>query len=232
MSSLCWEVAAGAAFVGSHFLLSHPLRAPIVRAVGEMPFQGIYSLVALATFGWLALAFRAVPAETPLWAVGDGLWIVGTLIMLPASVLFVGSLRGNPALPGPPRGSAAPPEPRGVFSVTRHPMMWSFALWGVAHILLMPTPANIVLAKTIIILALVGAALQDRKKERLQPETWRAWEKHTSYWPLGAILSGRVKFSPAGMVPVIGGIALWLAATWAHLPLAGVPAGIWRWIGG
>jgi len=232
MSPLCWEVAAGAAFVGSHFLLSHPLRAPIVRAVGEMPFQGIYSLVALATFGWLALAFRAVPAETPLWAVGDGLWIVGTLIMLPASVLFVGSLRGNPALPGPPRAPGVPPEPRGVFSVTRHPMMWSLALWGVAHILVMPTPANIVLAKTIIILALVGAALQDRKKEKLQPETWRAWEKHTSYWPLGAILSGRVKFSPAGMVPVIGGIALWLAATWAHLPLAGIPAGIWRWIGG
>ena len=232
MSPLSWEITAAVAFVGSHFLLSHPLRGPIVRAIGEMPFQGVYSLVALATFGWLAVAFRAVPAETPLWAVGDGLWIVGTLIMLPASVLFVGSLRGNPALPGPPRGSAAPPEPRGVFSVTRHPMMWSFALWGVAHILLMPTPANIVLAKTIIILALVGAALQDRKKERLQPETWRAWEKHTSYWPLGAILSGRVKFSPAGMVPVIGGIALWLAATWAHLPLAGIPAGIWRWIGG
>jgi uncharacterized membrane protein len=232
MSPLCWEVAAGAAFVGSHFLLSHPLRAPIVGAIGEMPFQGVYSLVALATFGWLALAFRAVPAETPLWAVGDGLWIVGTLIMLPASVLFLGSLRGNPALPGPPRGTAAPPEPRGVFSVTRHPMMWGFALWGVVHILVMPTPANIVLATTIILLALVGAALQDRKKEKLQPETWRAWEQHTSYWPLGAILSGRVKFTPAGVVPVIGGIALWLAATWAHLPLAGIPAGIWRWIGG
>lgn len=230
MSPLSWEILAAVAFVGSHFLLSHPLRAPIVRAIGEMPFQGVYSLVALATFGWLALAFRAVPAETPLWAVGDGLWIVATLIMLPASVLFVGSLRGNPALPGPPRAPTAPPEPRGVFSVTRHPMMWGFALWGVAHILVMPMPANIVLAKTIIILALVGAALQDRKKERLQPEMWRAWEAQTSYWPLGAILSGRVKFTPAGVVPALGGIVLWLAATWAHLPLAGIPAGIWRWI--
>ncbi|WP_066824041.1 NnrU family protein [Sphingomonas mali] len=231
MSPLCWEIAAAAAFVGSHFLLSHPLRAPIVRAIGELPFQGVYSLVALATFGWLALAFRAVPAEAPFWAVGDGLWITATVIMFFASIMFVGSLLGNPALPGPPRASSAPPEPRGVFSVTRHPMMWSFALWGVAHILVAPTPANIVLAKTIIILALVGAALQDRKKEKLQPDTWRAWEAHTSYWPLGAILSGRVKFTPAGVVPALGGIALWLAATWAHLPLAGMPAGIWRWIG-
>ena len=202
-----------------------------MRAIGELPFQGIYSLIALATFGWLALAFRAVPAEAPFWAVGDGLWIAATVIMFFASVMFVGSLFGNPALPGPPRATSAPPEPRGVFSVTRHPMMWSFTLWGVAHILVAPTPANIVLAKTIIILALVGAALQDRKKEKLQPDTWRAWEAHTSYWPLAAILSGRVKFTPAGVVPAVGGIVLWLAATWAHLPLAGMPAGIWRWIG-
>jgi uncharacterized membrane protein len=230
MSPLCWEIAAAAAFVGSHFLLSHPLRAPIVRAIGEGPFMGLYSLVALATFGWLALAFRAAPPETPFWAVGDGLWIVATLLTYVASVLFVGSLRGNPALPGPPRAASAPPEPRGVFSVTRHPMMWSFALWGVAHILVAPSAANVVLAGTIVFLALVGAALQDRKKEKLQPATWRAWEAHTSYWPLGAILGGRVKFTPAGVVPVLGGIVLWLAATWAHLPLAGLPAGIWRWI--
>ena len=38
-------------FVGLHFLMSHALRAPLVRAVGEGPFRGIYSLVALITFG-------------------------------------------------------------------------------------------------------------------------------------------------------------------------------------
>jgi uncharacterized membrane protein len=229
MSPLCWEIVAAISFVGSHFLLSHPLRAPIVRVTGEGGFLGLYALVAAVTLGWLALAFRAVPPEAPLWAVGDGLWIVGTVIMYFASVLFVGSLLGNPALPGPPKASA--PEPRGVFSVTRHPMMWGFALWGLTHILVFPTPANIVLAKTIIVLALVGAALQDRKKEKLRPDMWPAWEAKTSYWPFAAILSGRTKFTPAGVVPILGGIALWLAASWAHLPLAGWPAGIWRWIG-
>ncbi|MGN6817745.1 MAG: NnrU family protein [Sphingomonas sp.] len=231
MSPLHWEILAAIAFVGTHFLLSHPLRGPIAGAIGEGAFLGLYSLVAAVTLVWLALAFRAVPAEAPLWAVGDGLWITGTVIMFFASVMFVGSLLGNPALPGPPRAASAPPEPRGVFSVTRHPMMWSFTLWGATHILVMPTWSNIVLAGTIILLALVGSALQDRKKERLQPDTWRAWESRTSYWPLAAILGGRVKFTPAGVVPALGGIALWLAATWAHLPLAGMPAGIWRWVG-
>ncbi|MDB5678166.1 NnrU family protein [Sphingomonas bacterium] len=230
MSPLCWEIAAALSFLGTHFLLSHPLRAPIVKAVGEAAFLGLYSLVAFATLGWLAFAFHAVPAEAPYWAVGDGLWITGTVLTYFASVLFVGSLLGNPALPNPTGRAAPPPEPRGVFSVTRHPMMWGFALWGVAHILVFPTPANIVLAKTIVVLALVGAFLQDKKKKRLQPETWPAWEAKTSYWPLAAILAGRVKFTPAGVVPILGGIALWLGATWAHQPLAGFGAGIWRWL--
>ena len=230
MSPLCWEIVAALSFLGTHFALSHPLRASIVSRIGERAFLGLYSLVAFATLGWLAFAFRAVPPEAPYWEVGDGLWITATLLTYVASVLFVGSLLGNPALPNPTGRATPVPEPRGVFSVTRHPMMWGFALWGVAHILVSPTPANIVLAKTIVVLALVGAFLQDKKKERLQPETWPAWEARTSYWPLAAILAGRVKFTPAGVVPILGGIALWLGASWAHLPLAGFAAGVWRWL--
>ena len=79
MSSLCWEIVAALSFLGTHFVLSHPLRAPIVRAVGEAAFLGLYSLVAFATLGWLAFAFRAVPAEAPYWAVGDGLWVAATI---------------------------------------------------------------------------------------------------------------------------------------------------------
>ena len=40
--------------------------------------------------------------------------------------------------------------------------------------------ANIIVAAAIIILALVGAALPDRKKEALEPDTWPDWEKKTS----------------------------------------------------
>ena len=50
-------LAASIALVGTHFLLSHPLRAPIVGAIGTGAFLGLYSLVALATLGWMAAAF-------------------------------------------------------------------------------------------------------------------------------------------------------------------------------
>ena len=54
-------LVALAAFVGTHFLMSHPLRAAMARALGAAGFMGIYSLVSLATFGWAIMAFRARP---------------------------------------------------------------------------------------------------------------------------------------------------------------------------
>lgn len=221
---------AGAAFVGSHFALSHPLRAPLVARIGERGFLGIYSLVAFATIGWLAFAFRAAPLTQMWWPVGDGLWAVATVIMLLASVLLMGSLLGNPALPTGGAPARAPEVARGVFAITRHPMMWSFALWSAAHLLVMPYAANAVLAAAIALLALVGAALQDRKKERLQPSVWPAWEARTSYWPFAAVVAGRARLAGFRPHDIAGGVVIWLAATWAHIPLAGWAAGIWRWV--
>ena len=221
---------AAAAFVGTHFLLSHPLRAPLVRRLGTNGFLGAYVLVAFATLGWLAETYRKAPAEAPLWPVGDALWAVATIVMLVASILFVGSLIGNPALPGPPAANKPVPIPRGVFAITRHPMNWSFALWGGSHIAVFPTPSNIVLAGAIIILALVGSVLQDRKKAALEPAFWTEWERRTSLLPFAAIADGRARFGGFRGHDIGGGLVIWLAATWAHIPLAGYGAGVWRWL--
>ena len=224
-------VLACFAFLGTHFALSHPLRAPIVSRWGEGAFLGIYSLVAFATLGWMAWAYVLVPEQHPQWAVGDGLWALATAIMLLASVLFVGSLLGNPALPNPTSGNEAPPATaRGVFAITRHPMMWGFALWSLAHALVFPQAANLVLVATIAFLALVGARAQDLKKQQLRPAFWRDWEGKTSYWPFAAIAAGRAKLAGFRGHDIGGGLVIWLAASWAHIPLAGWPAGIWKWI--
>ena len=215
-------------FVGSHLLLSHPLRQPLVARLGERGFSILYALVAFATLGGVILAYRAAPPTPPMWVVGDGLWALATVIMLIASVLLMGSLVRNPALPGGQAAGRA--EARGVFAVTRHPMMWSFALWGIAHILVFPVAPNIVLCLGIIMLALVGSALQDRKKMGQDPNGWQAWEARTSYWPFASILDGRTRLGGFGGHALGGGIVVWLVATWAHIPLSGWAAGIWRWI--
>lgn len=227
MTGIVAVAAAAIAFVGTHFLLSHPLRAPLVRAIGEGGFMGVYSLVAAATLGWLAMAYRAAPQTPMLWPAGDALWAVASAVMLVAAVLLIGSLVGNPALPGPAR---TPGEARGVFAITRHPMMWAFALWALVHVAVYPVAANIVVAVAILVLALVGAHMQDRKKAALQPGTWPRWQRRTSYWPFAAIAAGRAKFGGFGIHALAGGLVVWLAATWAHMPFAGWAAGIWRWL--
>ncbi len=229
MTGIAPLLLSAVAFVGTHFLLSHPLRAPIVNAAGERVFLIVYSLIAIVTLVWMVVAYRAVPASAPIWPVSNALWILVTLIMLLASILFMGSLVSNPALPS--AGAKVSPETaRGVFAVTRHPMMWGFALWGACHILVYPVAANIVLAAAVILLALVGATLQDRKKEKLQPQMWPAWEGKTSYWPFAAIIKGKAHLGQFGAHTIAGGLLIWLAATYAHRPLAGIAAGIWKWL--
>ena len=224
MNPLVSLVAASVAFVGTHFALSHPLRPALVKALGEKGFLVLYSLVALATFVWMALAFRQSPAGDLGGSTGEAGWIVATVLTLPALVLFLGSLWKNPALPAPGSDTiAATREATGVFAVTRHPMMWGFALWAIAHIALWWDWRTVILASAILFLALVGAHMQDRKKQALMGEAWTAWEAKTSYWPRWGRLPA------AGPVLWLVAIALWLALTYSHIPAAGIPAGIWRW---
>ncbi|MET0251415.1 MAG: NnrU family protein [Novosphingobium sp.] len=219
-------IAACLAFLGTHFVMSHPLRAPLLRALGEKGFLGLYSLVALATFAWIILAFRRTPYQTMAWdGQAEWLWLLASAITVVALVLLLGSFAGNPALPGAQLPPGGLPPPQGVFRVTRHPMMWSFALWALSHLLVAPTGRVAVLTATIALLALVGAALQDRKKQALLGAAWREWEGQTSYWPRFSRLAG------AGWKLWLGALVAWLVVTWVHIPLAYVPAGIWRWAG-
>ncbi len=230
MTGYMTVLATAFTFVGTHFAMSHPLRRQLVAALGEKAFSAVYSLVAFATLGATIWAYRAASTTTPLWGVGDGLWTVSTVLMLVASVLLLGSLVRNPALPGA-AASAGTAVASGVYAVTRHPMMWAFAMWSVAHVLIYPIAKNIALCGAICVLALVGAALQDKKKAALDPQGWPAWESRTSYLPFAAIIAGRTKLGGFGMHALAGGFVTWLAATWLHIPLAGWPAGIWRWLG-
>ncbi len=215
-------IVASAAFVGTHFLLSHPLRAPIVKATSEGPFLGLYSLVALATLWWMAHTFRAAPAPD-LPGSGEAGWALASLLTIVALVLLLGSLRGNPAMPDPTLQPKIPAELRGVFAVTRHPMMWGIALWAVSHLILLWSWRTTIVATAILLLALLGAHLQDRKKERLLGERWTGWAAKTSYWPHWSRLGG------AGWKLWLGALALWLMVTFAHMPIGGIPAGLWRW---
>lgn len=216
--------AANAAFVGSHFAMSHPLRAPMVRALGEKGFSLAYTAVSFATLAGVYFAFTAAPgADLP--GSGEIGWIAATLITWPAMILLAGSLVGNPAMPTPQAEAQARSAPRGVFKVTRHPMMWGIGLWALSHMVLFWSWRTMITALAIGILALVGAKFQDGKKAAQMGEAWAEWSSRTAYWPRwGRLLT-------VGAVPLVAGTVLWLAASWLHLWQAGIPAGVFRWIG-
>lgn len=220
-------------FVGSHFLLSHPLRAPVVGTIGESGFAIVYSLIALGTLGWAIAAWRRAPVQL-LWVAPDAAWWLAALLMLIASVLFVGSMTApNPALMsgGRPRAPGGTMEPGGVQRITRHPMMWAFAIWAAIHATLSGDLRTVILAVAIAILALIGAALQDGKKHAQLGDAWIAHERATAFVPFGAQLAGRAPWATAlpGWTAVIGGVLLYTVATWAHPALMGAPQlGFWR----
>lgn len=208
-------------FVGSHELLSHPLRRPLVARLGEKGFLGLYSLVAFATFAWIVVEFRAAPGDL-LWVAPGWLWTLGAVVMFVAAVLFVGSLTApNPAMPGASGVLARDPEPIGVLCITRHPMMWSFALWAVVHAAVSGRTAVLILSGGIFLLAMVGAAMQDRKKAALHGEGWVSWSAKTSFLPFA-----KLRCWP-GWVAVVGGTILYLGATWAHPRLGAPLVGLW-----
>lgn len=189
-----------------------------MSAVGEGPFRAIYSLVAIISFALMVYFYHSIGREPPLWNFGQAGWLAGTLLMWFAAILFVGSFIKNPALVGAHRPSGGP---TGVLRITRHPMMWSFALWAGVHLMILGMAKTLVFDGAIIILALAGAAAQDAKKAKLMGEEWQNWTKRTSFIPF--VRGG----ANPGPLAFIGGSLLFFAATWLHP----IPAGFWRWIG-
>ncbi|WP_299323682.1 NnrU family protein [Parasphingopyxis sp.] len=230
MDPLTQLIVATIAFVGFHFLLSHPLRAPMVARLGETVFMGVYSLIAAASLGWMVWAARSVPPMPAYWIAPPWFFDWGApILMLISMILLAGSFLGNPAFPDPTAKSRPVRPVTGVFAITRHPMNWAFIVWAVTHIALSGSPVNLVIATGILILTFFGSMGQDRKKERLMGDAWRGWESRTSFMPFGAIIDGRVPLRAAwpGVVPLVFGGLLWFGASWLHA----MPVGPIAWTG-
>jgi uncharacterized membrane protein len=216
-------VLASVAFVSTHFAMSHPMRAPMVRALSERGFGLAYIVVSFATLYGMSRYYGPATAEAPgmLWDAGKAGWIVATALMWIGSVLFVGSLLRNPAFPTGGKPVTHIGAATGVFAITRHPMMWGFAIWALVHAIVLPTLASLTISVSIATLALGGAYGQDFKKAKLVGWPWHDWVRRTSFIPFGR------GFASPGAFALVGGTLLWLAASWAHGALGYRLAGIW-----
>ena len=206
---------ATAAFIATHFVTSTPIRAALIRSLGEKVYLGIYSLAAFATLGWMIWAYAKAPDE-PLW---QGWRELPAYIMPAAFILFAcGLFARNPTLVGADRLLKSREPARGMIRVTRHPIMWGFMLWAGAHLLARGELKSAVFFGGLFAVACLGTLLMDQRKARTLGGDWKRFAAVTSHLPFSAILQGRNKFN-AGEIglrnPAIG-LALYALFFWAH----------------
>jgi uncharacterized membrane protein len=187
-------------FSGTHTVLSHPpIRSRLVSRLGEGAFQGVYSLIAFATFVplmWTFLANRSSHAvPLPMLAMTPGIWWVTMLLNLFAVVLLVlGFSRPNPvsSLTARPGSSAM-----GVLRITRHPAFMGVAILGLSHLLVNYSAIDRVFFGGTFLYSLLGSAHQDwRRRLSADPELGRFFAE-TSFFPFVAIATGRNHFEPS-----------------------------------
>ena len=173
------------AFLATHFVTSTPLRPALVNAIGEWPYRGAYSLVALATLAWMIWAYAAAPREV-LWM---GFREITFVLMPLAFILLACGYWRNPTMVGADKLLQSTDPARGMIRITRHPIMWGIMLWAIAHILARGDLKSLVFFGGFLMLAAVGTLAMDWRK-KANPD-WPRFAGVTSHVPFVAIAQGR-----------------------------------------
>jgi uncharacterized membrane protein len=189
------------------------LRDAAVAKLGEKRFMLGFSGASVVSIVLLVMAYNAA-GTTFLWAAPGWLrWILAAL-MLVAFVLFMASHKRNPTAMG---NKGLGEEPRGIQRVTRHPMLWSFAIWAGVHLVGNGDTASLVFFGAFLVTALAGMPSIDAKLARRHGATWRDF---------AAIAAGRNRLAlgEIGWMPPVVGLAVWAALLHFHRGIFGVPA--------
>jgi uncharacterized membrane protein len=183
-------------FGGTHVgLTARPVRARLVRGMGETGFILVYSVIAIVTFAalvhYVALHHLDEPHVSFLVTIPP---VRGALLALSVVgfSLFITAVLVYPRLPMATFRHRVMPA-RGVQQVTRHPFFSGVAIWAAAHALLAPSSVSFVFFVGVIVLAFVGGTHQDRRLISEMGEPYRAYVAATSFWPLVAIITKRQK---------------------------------------
>jgi uncharacterized membrane protein len=226
-AGLAQLIVATALFVGGHVALSStPLRAVLVGAVGERGFAGLFSGLMIALFAWLLVSYGNTPYapvwEPPAWT----RWVPIVVMPFALLLLVAGLSQANPtaAMRSAPGADSARQAP-GILAVTRHPMLWSFALWALAHLAANGDLASIILMGAMAVLALGGTLLIDRKKAKAWGPAWPGFAAVTSNLPFAAMLAGRTWLSLAelGWWRIALALVLYALLMHFHAAIIGVP---------
>jgi uncharacterized membrane protein len=158
--------------------------------------MGVFSLLSALILAWLIYAYNVAPIGDMLYFVGNAGRYIALILMLIASILFFGAVTSpNPTAVGAGKMLEKESAYTGMNAISRHPMMWSFTLWSIAHILNNGDLPSIIFFGTFGVLAFAGTFLIDAKKARQLGDGWTAYKARTSNIPFAAIIQGRATLS-------------------------------------
>ncbi len=200
------------------------VRGIMVARLGENGFRAVYSVLSVASIAGLCAAYASSVA-VPFWILPAWLGWIMVVVMLPAFVLLVASVASpNPTAVGAETRPEA--EPRGVFRITRHPMLWAFTIWSVVHVFTNGTWTAAVFFGSFALTSLLGMPSIDAKLAARSPERWAGLARTTSIVPGAAIAAGRNRLDlrEIGWVVPLIGLAVWALVLGAHPHVIGYPA--------
>lgn len=189
-------------FVASHLLISsQSIRPALVNRIGEMPFRGLYSIVAFGTLIPLVMTFIGHKHAGPM------LWYLREFVVMRAVtwvLMFAAFIMLAASLISPSPGAIGAPTDRVATvscmrKVTRHPGHVAFSLFGIAHLLMNGWLGDVIFFATFPALGILGGLHQDRRKLREIGESYRRFVEQTSFFPGAALASGRQHWSLADM---------------------------------
>ena len=220
MTPTAMLVLATAAFLATHFVSATPLRPALVHAMGEWPYRGLYSLVALVTLGWMIWAYPAAPRE----ALFPGFREISHVLMPLAFVFLACGFSRNPTIVGADKLLKSEDPARGVIRITRHPIMWAFMLWAAAHIVAVPSARALIFFGAMLLLAAIGTLFMDARK-RANPD-WARFAAVTSHVPFQAVVEkrNRIVWREIGWLRPLLGLIAFVLLFFVHPWLFGVAA--------
>ena len=222
--------AAAAFFLAIHFGVSGTaLRDRLVRAMGEKPYRGLFSLASLVGLIWLIRAYGNAP-HVEVWGQLLGLKPLATpLVLIAFLFVVIGLATPSPTVVGGEAQLSRDAPARGIIRITRHPFLWGVALWALVHLTINGDLASVILFGSLLVLAVGGTASIDRKRRSSFGQHWDRFASSTSNVPFAAIAGGRNQLGAAlreiGIVRPLIAVAIFAAIFIFHARLFGVPPG-------
>ncbi len=169
-------------FLGLHstHISAEPVRAQAIARIGEGPWKGLYSLVSAIGFVLIVWGFAQARSTAPaLWTPPPGARHATILLMLVSMLLLAGYFF----------------KQSHIAVVVHHPMVWSVAAFGLAHLFANGSAADVALFGAFFIWALadlMSSYARDRRNGVVYPES--SWGATIGAIVLGLVLWGVITF--------------------------------------